>query len=121
MLASLYISSSRIDSWASKHEYFSARNVREGHPRVSLAVTLSDYAGDYLLDPAIMVGIIGVPLLLWPDTSTYRIGAAKKRGHCASCGSSLRSKCIDDKGLVTCPECGAAWRLPKPPSVDANA
>ena len=49
-----------------------------------------------------------------PKAGRVLIAAALIReGRCASCAYDLRRTAADADGLVMCPECGAAWRMPR--------
>ena len=77
----------------------------------------------------ILAATIGPPSLLFIITAVWHsdefdpdIRAAKARRTCAACGYDLQG-CRPDEGetppadgCTTCPECGAAWRLPPPSS-----
>lgn len=43
------------------------------------------------------------------DRHEHVINTLLGEGRCASCGYAIASLPADDRGLVTCPECGACW------------
>jgi hypothetical protein len=84
-----------------------------------LFLTLFPILGDHAPAVAIGVGILA---------ASFVAGAVARRrsapvlratllasGCCASCGYPLEGGAApDESGRVTCPECGAVWRLPEP-------
>ena len=40
--------------------------------------------------------------------------ALRRCGICPACLYDLAAQAREDDGFVTCPECGGAWRLPRP-------
>ena len=88
---------------------------------VSLACAVK-IAGPFLLaivlftPVASMLILLGLLLLIWQGRGWGRLLAAsaevhKRRGQCPACGYDLRNLEAEVDGLVTCPECGAAWDL----------
>lgn len=65
---------------------------------------------------SVAVGLCGgllVPARVRRRLAVAAVEAAKRDAVCAGCGYDLAFTPPVDDGLVTCPECGARWRLPR--------
>jgi hypothetical protein len=59
---------------------------------------------------AVVIGFVSVARLMRP----YAFRAALAMELCPACGYSLTATTPESDGCTVCPECGAAWKLPRP-------